>query len=471
MKDAAVIGRPRTWIVGFFCAAVLLAIYGATLAPSLTWAHYGADGGDLATAVTLGRLPHPPGFPTYLLLGTLFVRLPWRDPAWRLNLMSAAAAAGAAALIAAAAWRLAGDEKGARDSGFGGGHAALCAGLCLGLAPLFWSQAVIAEVYALAALFSALTTALALYHGPAWALGLSWGLGLGVHPTLLFLAPVVWAGTAGEKRARRLAQAGLCAMLGCGLMYGPALLAWSRAPSPWGNVSTLAGWWTLVSGRLYRGYLFALPLADYPRRLLAWAGLLIRQFTPLGAALAGWGWARLWRTRRALATALALSLAVFSFYAIGYNTTDSLVYLTPALALPALCLAAGLAQAARWLNRRLRRGVWLLLLLPLLQGTLFWGQMDLSDDREATVWAKQTLQGAPPQAVIVTAQDAYTFALWYAHEALGERPDVTVLDRDLWGWEAYRVRMAEALGLDAAVGLSPEEAARQAGRPVVYAGE
>ena len=86
---------------------LLVITYLLTLPPSLTWAHYGADGGDLVTAVVRGRLPHPPGFPTYLLLGTLFVRLPWGDPAWRLNLrlnlMSAVMAAGAAALFLLAA--------------------------------------------------------------------------------------------------------------------------------------------------------------------------------------------------------------------------------------------------------------------------------------------------------------------------------------------------------------------------------
>ncbi len=160
-------------------ALVLLAVYGFTMPPSLTWAHWGADGGDLATAVARGRLPHPPGFPTYLLLGAAVVRLPWGDPAWRLNLLSALAAAGAAGLTAVAL------------SPVVSSHAvAVAAGLSLGLAPLFWSQALITEVYAPAALLSAAVLLLALHPAPAWPRGLLWGLGVGVHPTLLFLAPL-----------------------------------------------------------------------------------------------------------------------------------------------------------------------------------------------------------------------------------------------------------------------------------------
>ncbi|MBE9508758.1 MAG: DUF2723 domain-containing protein, partial [Chloroflexi bacterium] len=87
---------------GVGVVALLLVVYLLTLPPTLTWAHHGADGGDLVTAVARGSIPHPPGFPTYLLLGELFIRLPWGDPAWRLNLMSAVLAVGAVGLTAAA---------------------------------------------------------------------------------------------------------------------------------------------------------------------------------------------------------------------------------------------------------------------------------------------------------------------------------------------------------------------------------
>ena len=476
------------WLIDRFVAigstfappVLLLAVYFLTLAPTITWAHYGADGGDLVTAVVRGSVPHPPGFPTYLLLGTLFIRLPWGEPAWRLNLMSAVLAAGAAGLTAMAVRLLLRSEiteqeaieSAPRHSSFTIRHSlfATCAGLCLGLAPLLWSQALIAEVYAPATFFAALVIVLALRGGPPWALGLAWGVGLGVHPTLVFLAPLVawrvWNDQ--SQRLRRLIWSGLLVLLGWGMMYGPVLLARGNVPSPWVDVSTPAGWWALVSGRLYHGYLFKLPLTAWPQRLLAWVGLLARQFTPLGVVLAGIGWGHLWRWQRSLALALALACGAFSLYAIGYNTTDSLVHLVPALPLAVLWLGVGLAQAVAWLERRLRYGAWLLLLLPLLQALLFWGQLDLSGDRTAMTWAEQTLRQAPPHAMLLTAQDAHTFTLWYVHDALNQRPDVVVVDRDLWGQEPYRRTVVAALGLETAEnGLSPEEAARRTGRPIV----
>ena len=480
-------------------ALVLLTVYLLTLPSTLTWAHYGADGGDLVTAVIRGRLPHPPGFPTYLLLGTLFVQLPWGEPAWRLNLMSAVMAAGASLLTAAAFQQTASrrprpaicnpqsairnQQSAIRNpqSAIRNQHSAICS-LALGLSPLLWSQALIAEVYAPAAFFTAAVLFLALRRTSVWLLGIVWGLGIGVHPTLLFLAPLVlWTVTPSTRRPPAPPSTGqpahlhtcklallllACLLLASSLLYGPVLLAFGTTPSPWADLSTPAGWWEYVSGRLYHGYLFALPAAFWPQRLLAWAGLLARQFTPAGALLALGGWWVLWREHRSLALATALAFGGFSLYAVGYNTADSLVYLVPAMPLAALWLGVGLAEAAKYLARYRRHAPWALLFLPLAQVLLFWGQIDLHGDRTAMEWAHRILQQAPPGAVLVTAQDAHTFTLWYAHDGLGQRPDLLVVDRDLWYHLPYRRMVLQELGLES----SPtrlDEALARTGRPVV----
>jgi hypothetical protein len=459
-------------ICAIACVAALLAIYVLTMAPTLTWGHNGADGGDLVLAVAHGSIPHPPGAPTYLLLGDLFIYLPWGDPAWRLNLLSAVMAAGAAGLATAAALHLLQETNDGTQVPVLA-PVVLTAGLSLGLSPLLWSQALITELYALAAFFTTLVMLLALLPSPTWLLGLVWGISLGSHLTLLFLAPLV-AWRVWQEKKGRLQQLGatcLLALLGWGLVYGPVLLARKHAPSPWGDVSTFASWWELVSGRLYRNYIFGLPLIDWPQRLLAWAGLLVRQFTPPGAVLAGLGLVHLWQVRRPLALASALTFGMFNIYAIGYNTTDSLVYLALALPAAALWLGIGLALAADWLSHWLPRTAWALLLLPLLQALLFWGQMDLHGDRSAVEWAEQALRQAPSQAILLTEQDAHTFALWYVHDVLGERPDVSVIDIDLWGHEPYREIALDALDLESADsgGLSLEVATRQTSRPVIHA--
>jgi hypothetical protein len=211
---------------------------------------------------------------------------------------------------------------------------------------------------------------------------------------------------------------------------------------------------------MYHRYLFALPAPFWPRRLLAYLGLLARQFTPVGALLALGGWARLWRERRFLARSTALTFGLFSLYAIGYNTADSLVYLVPALPIAALWLGVGLQRAAEWLEHRRRWAGLLLLLLPLAQAVWGWGAMDRSGDDSAVRWARETLRAAPPGAVLVTSQDAATFTLWYVRDVLGERPDVLILDQDLWAHEPYRRMIARQIG------VPPDRLSWPADRPI-----
>lgn len=436
------------------CFGLLLLVYTATAAPSLTWAHYGADGGDLVTAVVRGRLPHPPGFPVYLLLGRVALRLPWGDPAWRLNYLSAICAAAAAGLTSFVVRRLSRSSKGQS-------FVALCAGLSLGLAPLFWSQALITEVQAPAALLSALLLFLAVQGTPPSLLGFMWGVSMGVHPTLVWLAPlVVWGGarSAGWEGHRgpskhtgiHLLVGSLAALGGWWVAYGLLLPRLAQEPSPWGGLTTLADWAAYVSGRLYHTYVFGLPLEFWPRRLLAEAALMVRQFTPVGVPLLIWGGEALWRQDRSLAFANGLTFAGFSLFAIGYNTADSLVYLVPAL--PVVAIWVGLGWQALFDTLDSGRSWWyvICLLLPLVQAGWNWRTVDLHRDYTAVSWLETTLRTAPRNATLVTTQDAATFALWYGRDVLKIRSDVRIVDRDLWTQAPYRAFLAAEWGVSSA---------------------
>ncbi len=341
----------------------------------------------------------------------------------------------------------------------GQGEMAFLAGLSLGLAPLFWSQAIITEVYVPAAFFSSLLLLLNQLKAPAWLVGAFWGLGVGFHPSLIFLAPVV---ASALSRPKRIIQAVVSFLLVSGVLYGPFLLVQRAKLSPWADLSTLSGWWDYVSARLYHGYLFSLPLAFWPKRLLAWAGLVSRQFTPLGAVLALWGLLSLWRQSRPLALATASAFGAFSLFAIGYNTPDSSAYLVPALPLMAFWLGVGLSE----LGLKMGRWRWLLAAIPLIQAILFWGSISLSNDLKAMEWAESVLDEAPPNAILITSADPHTFTLWYAQEALGKRPDLAVVDRDLWWHEPYRKMVLKNLGFEGKE-LSFEQLLAITGRPIL----
>ena len=105
------------------------------------------------------------------------------------------------------------------------------------------------------------------------------------------------------------------------------------------------------------------------------------------------------------------------------------------------------------------------MLLPLAQLVFFYGEMNLRADRAAMQWAERVLRAAPAQAIVLTERDAYTFTLWYARAAMQVRPDVIVLDCDLWAHAPYRQMMAREFGW--ADDLTLDQIAQRMDRPVI----
>ncbi|MBT6612601.1 MAG: DUF2723 domain-containing protein, partial [Deltaproteobacteria bacterium] len=190
------IRKPLTLLTLFF---ILGLAYGLTLAPGLTWANNGADGGDLITAAATNGVAHPSGYPLYLSLAELFQRIPVGTLAFRTNIMSAIFTMMAAALIFLflEQWL---------DSSL----SALVSALAFGLSPLVWSQAVITEVYALHALLTTgiICVFLAPVRKPLLYLGqgILFGLAVGNHLTTLLLSPLVLLIQLEDKEGDRIPQ-------------------------------------------------------------------------------------------------------------------------------------------------------------------------------------------------------------------------------------------------------------------------
>src|SRR5919204_5406314 len=77
---------PReVWIAGALLTLVWLAVYLATVSPTVNF----IDSGELITAVHEPGIAHPPGYPLYTLLGYVVSHLLGGEVAWRVNVMSA----------------------------------------------------------------------------------------------------------------------------------------------------------------------------------------------------------------------------------------------------------------------------------------------------------------------------------------------------------------------------------------------
>ncbi|MDQ2806101.1 MAG: DUF2723 domain-containing protein [Chloroflexota bacterium] len=66
-------------------AAGAVVLYGLTLSPTINF----LDSGELTTVAWTAGIAHPPGYPLYTLISSAFIHLPFGEPAWRMNLLSA----------------------------------------------------------------------------------------------------------------------------------------------------------------------------------------------------------------------------------------------------------------------------------------------------------------------------------------------------------------------------------------------
>lgn len=458
-------------------AGILLAFYLNTLAPGLTWANYGSDGGDLITAAATGGVPHPSGYPLYLLVARLFQVLPLGTLAFRTNLLSALAVTAACVLVYGLA---------ARSLPFADGRpnwaAGLASALAFGLAPLVWSQAVVTEVYGLHSLFVVIILYLSSDVRPGFftprrldlALGVTFGLSLGNHVTTVLLLPLLFSAGALPDPSRRSAILRRLAWL-----MGTALLvyltlplrAFFDPPINWNDPVTWKGFASLVSGGLYQGKLLSLAPLEVWERLRSAAGLLLDQAGIVGLVLACLGLIVFFKPTALYRHTLWIAVINLAF-ALAYGTHDSFVYLIPTCLGFALWIGMGLAGILSALPPRLGPALGLALtIFLLLLGFSHRPLVDASGDQRAEAFGRQVLALAPADAVIYARGDRAVFTLWYFHFALHERPDVAVISSELLGYDWYQENLASTypdLHLPGPISFAERMAALNPGRAACY---
>jgi len=442
------------WLDTIIAAGITLAaflLYVRTLLPGLG----SRDTAELQWVAPALGLAHPTGYPLYTLLGWLWNQLPLGGtPAWRMNLFSAAAAALCVGVLYQVARAL-----GQRPP------VAAAATLALAASLAFWSQATIAEVYALAALIQALLL-LALLRWragwnpdagrgwPLWPVGLLFGLGLAHHRTIVLMLPGMLLFMGLEASASRLVRAGekqasslksqvsyavLALLLGCLLyLYVPLRApAWMR---DWSQV------WAHISGAELTGMFFdpARLRAEGLARLLDLARRCIwPQFLAPGTVLILLGVVRVWWRDSAVAALLSAGyLAVVGFCA-AYYVADIAVFFIPAHLLAALLLGEGAMLVLECWNvptcersnvRTFQRvnvptlvGLVLLILPALLLYRNFGPvrALNTSDDETA---ARQIMSQLLPQGALVVGDWYATEGPHYLQAIEGLRPDLQLTD-------------------------------------------
>ncbi len=499
---------------------VAIIVYGSTLSPDVTF----GNSGELATAVLTGGVPHPSGYPTFILftrlLATLIRAFTKTDIA-AVNFTTAALTALSAFFLhrwlsftqlklRPALAELAPDdpEVAARLNSLRARRdrvllaaAATSGALYLAFGRFVWARANSIEVYGVQAFLLAAVLYFfcrACYYDdyqpfnlPApepspsdiradqkrrrrlWIVfSLLLGLAFGSHLTTLLLLPAmlylyfVTQGV-GAASLRRLVVNGLIVGLGT-LIY---LTLMHRAGSDpvvnWGNPSTPEALWRHIRG------LTGSPMQDL-RATGSLAGVLAAMpssFTIVVLLLAAVGLVRSWQTKPSLAMFTgAILLTAFAYLAL-WSTPDQRAAGLIIAVIVAFWAGLGVTLLLLLIGQQPKPIRYALAAVPVLYGA-FLGyanhdDMDRSKNRIVREYALNVLSQADSSAVLLTSQwDSFASPALYYQNILIVRPDVSVIETELcrrpWYLEQLRTTQSALVARAEAALDTLRQAARQA---------
>ena len=394
-------GRGR-WPAACGAALIAFGLYYSTLLPDF-------DLGDSASFQTMAGSPvitPRDGYPLYYAVLGVFTQVSPGSPARGANLASSAAAAAAVGVVVLVAAELSGSVL-----------AGLAAALLFAGSYTFWSQAVVAEVYALHVLLTAATLLLALRWSRSpepWRLRLFfaiYALAFGNHLSMILIAPAltVYLLTMAPGGWRSMFRPAVVTVAVAAAAAGALQYLWNLrglwdAPvPPAGPREAFSALWFDVTKSDWRETMvLRVPAVMLGERLQMYAFDLRQQIGWAGVALAAAGAYRIAAVDRAR-TALALLIYLVPLlFALGYNVGDPHVFfLVPHLALTLL-----VAPAVAWIGGLVRRP-WLpaLLVIGLAGGrsVIDYAALDRSQDRRpAEVLGALTAGLDDRDAVLIT---------------------------------------------------------------------
>ncbi len=430
-----------------------LVLYLRTLAPSV--AAIFDDSLEFQLVCYELGIAHPTGYPLYTLLGKLFTFIPLGDVAYGVNLMSAFFAAVTVALLYLVARRIARRPP------------AVLAALSLAFSPVFWSQAIIAEVYTLNSAFVALLLYLMLkweaggkrqaasaspQPAPCFLLAaFLYGLSLTHHRSMILLAPAmalfVWSV---ERRAfrdlRLIAKLALLFLVPLLLYLYIPIRGLSTTSLDGTYRNTLAGFINQVTASSYGAFITENPL-DQARPPSFYLDLFRAQFGWMGLGLGLVGaMASLSRRSKAFAL-LGMAFAAYVTFGLVYRVADIQVFFIPAFLIYTLWIGIGLDSLwAILTSKRLRAprffaaSHYLLpaLLCPLVAlafiQPLFilkdnYHAIDLSQRWAVHDYGEDMLSQIPQGATVIGILGEMTL-LRYFQRTEGLRPDVITIAAD-----------------------------------------
>lgn len=309
---------------------VIGAIFGVLLLcnlPGMTWINTDSDGAHYILSAKYMGVAHNTSAPLFLLIGRLFLFLPFGTEAWRMGLISVIATTVCSILIyRVVKYHLRNNAK-AR-------WYAMIAAVMYGGSALVITQSTIIETYALSTALS-VGAYYACLRRKWLATSVLLGLTLAVHP--LFFGMTWLVLFVGYKELRNVKMQAIIFSFVLFYLYIPISKLFSQVPAMWGNSSVYGFFrnnfgtmWMLAGG---------LSLYDLPKRIINTIGIL---GISMGLGLIVLFWYHI--KQKTLRSSLLWLFVIPVLYFIINLSAETYVYMMPAIAFGSIAVGIGLSK-------------------------------------------------------------------------------------------------------------------------------
>lgn len=451
-------------IFAFGAGIICLIVYVLTLNPTVTF----MDSGELAAACTSFGIPHPTGYPLFLILGFVFSKLPFSSlPVYNLNLMSAVISAAAVIIfyyVSVSVISLLSVHQSKQEQKHKKGKAqtkevkvssgvillaSFFSALVFGFSRTFWSNALSDEVYPLHALLLIILLyyCIRIYSSLNETNRKNWillfvflGLSFTNHMTTVFIVPgILYIFYLQHKENPAFAKSvyplvfwvipGL-------LLYLVLMLRASSEPfMNWSDPKTLGNLYHHISGGDYSQLMFA-SSSVFSKNAKLFFSTVLGEYAVVSGIIAVIGLGYLYARNKHLFYFIIILILGCLLYSLNYNIRDLLTYFLLIYILLGLTFGAGLIYILNFLTSKinLQKNFTVVLIIGGLLLSGFSLNYNYSANNNSANYVVEdltlnTLNELEPNSVLMTYDWGYVYpAAVYYQQVANVRQDVKIFN-------------------------------------------
>ncbi len=446
MKE--IVQKNKTYIIGCGLWLIIFSCYLGTLAPTVGF----IDSGELSTvALTLG-IAHPTGYPLFTISSKVFSMIPIADEVIvRLNIYSALLTSLAAVVFFFFSIEL---FKYCKKENNNTLIASSFSVLVLAFSKTFWTQAVAIEVYSLHLLLITLVLfvfakSINTNDKKVWTLfAFLVGLSFTNHLTTILLAPglLFWffAEYGFHKNTfKKITYLISPFFVGLSVYFYLPIRASQYPLMNWGNPQTLEKFWWHFTGKQFRVWMFTSSNAA-KKQLNYFFENLSNEFFFVILIVASVGFfVLLFSSRRVFVFSVLLFVSCV-LYAINYDIHDIDSYFLLAFISFAILVGVAVQKIVENIKGTTGSIIGLALLIGLVgvQYYTAYKKVDQKNNYLVEDYSSNILLNLPKNSIVLSYQwDYFVSASYYLQHIKNIRPDVVVLDKELFRRSWYLVQL------------------------------